>query len=255
MKYMIVPDGKNEYLFRLSGKTAEHLGTSRERLVLYEALIARLGLQLEFATGQSLFASPEPINAAPEPIAVDRRHTCSKCSTPKVKDGKLSDGRQRWRCLKCWPRTTGSKQSKSRRLGSRSANFQGNPKCDRCRKPMHIRGRHKDNIYYKCKRCPPLPRGLGRASLTLEGDQLEKFVRAKVTKANGHDPQIRDDVIQEIVKDILERKLVPRELDTETIRRYIRSQARLSQDKHREVSIDAPVSNDSTVTIAESLEG
>jgi hypothetical protein len=255
MKYLLVNDGKREYLLKLDGKTAAQVAVSRERAALYEALLADLGVDLfpAHATGATMFAKPEPLMAAPEPDAGDRRHPCLKCSTPKVKDGKMSDGRQRWRCLTCWPRTGESKQTKSRRQGGR--NFHKNPKCDRCHKPMNVRGRHKENTYYKCRHCPPLPRGQGRSSLTLDGDQLEKFVRAKVTKANGHDPQIRDDVVQEIVKDVLEKKLVPRELDTETIRRYIRSQSRLSQNKHREVSTDARVSPDSTVTVGETLEG
>jgi hypothetical protein len=99
---------------------------------------------------------------------------------------------------------------------------------------MRVRGSWKGKRYYKCLTCPQKPK-----ERRDPGEELMTFVRERVTRANGHDPQLRDDIVQELVTDILAGKLKRNDLEKrETIRRYARSQERLRQNRHRDVSID-----------------
>ena len=78
-----------------------------------------------------------------------------------------------------------------------------------------------------------------KAKPEARGEELIAFVRECVVHTNGHDPQLRDDIVQELVTDILAGKLTRKDLkNRETIKRYAHSQERLRQNKHRDVSID-----------------
>ena len=123
---------------------------------------------------------------------------------------------------------------------------------------MNIRGRSKGVTYYICKKgCPTPPSGQGWSSINLPGDggkSLESMVRKRVKACNGHDPQARDDIVQEILLDIEMKKITFNELNNDAIRRYSRSQQSLSQRKGRDVSLDALI-GDGEHTLSETLRG
>ncbi len=130
-----------------------------------------------------------------------------------------------------------------------------NPVCKTCHAHLYVSDRVKDKrgnvikTYYYCKNdCPDTGQNVRRRKRTLldNPEELEKYVRAKVTAANGHHPQDRDDIVQEILQDLLvTKKLKLEDLeDRERIRAYIRSQTRHSQDKFERPSLDAPVRSD-----------
>lgn len=73
---------------------------------------------------------------------------------------------------------------------------------------------------------------------------------------NGHDPQLREDIVQEIMQDYLMAKLTLKDLENrEIIRRYIHLQERLRQSKYRDVSIEQPLDGEEgSPTFADVLE-
>lgn len=215
-KYVLVRDGKVEHLLNIMGATSRCVASSSQRQELLSALIIDAGLVLH--------EIDVPLaRAIPAPAAV----------VPGTKTRSIS--------------RHGAKRSKTKRLGpvARMKQFKKNPKCPSCNHPMHIAGHHRSVTYYKCKRgCPKPLRDEGYSSANLGGGaDLEKEIRARVAAANGHDPQLRDDVVQEIITDIAARKLKLNEVDTATIRRYTRSQSRLGQQRRRDISLDVPIGN------------
>ncbi len=82
-------------------------------------------------------------------------------------------------------------------------------------------------------------------------------MRERVTRVNGHDPQLRDDIIQELVTDLLAGKLTRKDVKNRaTIKRYAHSQERLRQNRHRDVSIDQPRDGDEDgLKLKDVLEG
>jgi hypothetical protein len=80
----------------------------------------------------------------------------------------------------------------------------------------------------------------------LSGQELRRLVRAAVAKANGHDQQQRDDIVQELLTAFYEDETYPlkRLLDPKTIHEVIHNQADQFQDKYKRLSLDAPVRAD-----------
>jgi hypothetical protein len=116
---------------------------------------------------------------------------------------------------------------------------------------MRVRGQWKGKRYYKCLTCPKKPK-----EQRDPGEELTDFVRGRVMRVNGYDPQLLDDIVQELATDILAGKLKRRDLENkETIRRYARSQERLRQNRHRDISIDQSRDDDDGPKLKDTLEG
>jgi hypothetical protein len=135
------------------------------------------------------------------------------------------------------------------------------PCCVQCHRAMHSHGWYKGTIRrWFCTPCkvevlastPPK-----KAKPEDHGEALTAFVRERVTRMNGHDPQLRDDLVQELVTDVLAGKLKRKDVEKrETIRRDTHSQERLRQNRHRDVSIDQPRNGDEDgLKLKDVLEG
>jgi hypothetical protein len=146
---------------------------------------------------------------------------------------------QKYRCPEC-KKVEPRNQPDAPRKSRRKIALKGNPKCPTCGQHMRVRGSWKGKRYYRCLTCPQKPK-----ERRDPGEELTAFVRERVTRANGHDPQLRDDIVQELVTDILAGKLKRKDVEKrETIKRYAHSQERLRQNRHRDVSIDQSRNDD-----------
>src|ERR1051326_517007 len=271
MKYLLVRDGKVEHLLGLADGGSRSIASSASRLDLYRALLGDAGLDVvEFDVALGLVPSPV-LEAAAKAVPARKAGAgsteggvCSWCHQQRIKDGVTSTGAQRWRCPVPHNVKTNNPSPRTRRRagaprrGTTKALFAKNPACPGGHGPMNIRGRAKGVTYYICKKgCPTPPTGQGWSSINLPGDggkSIEAMVRKRVEACNGHDPQVRDDIVQEILLDIESKKITFHELDNDAIRRYIRSQQRLGQDKFRDQSLDAPA-RDNETPLVEKLAG
>jgi len=265
-KYLIVRDGKFEHLLGLADLQSRLIASSASRLDLYAALVKDAGLPLVDLDCGGAVVTPTPTQTQARAQPESDGGVCGWCHQQRIKDGKLPDGRQRWRCPQPHNQRQEQRSARAVRRGSGKRvkrggrDFAHNPNCPNCHKPLNITGRHKGVTYYKCKQgCPARGRGEGWSSLNLpstdgQARNVEAIVRKRVESCNHHDPAIRDDVIQEIMLDLESHKLSVNDLDNERIRGYIRSQQRLRSNPHRDISIDAPVGQ-STKPLAEVIEG
>jgi hypothetical protein len=186
-------------------------------------------------------------------------HQCEK-----RKNGKSKSGQQLWRCGICHG---GKSQDIHKRTYARHTKGYKHipegkrPCCVQCHRAMHSHGWYKGAIRrWFCTSCkievlastPPK-----KAKPEDRGEALTAFVRERVARMNGHDPQLRDDIVQELVTDILAGKLKRKDVENkETIRRYTHSQERLRQNRHRDVSIDQPHDGDEDgLKLKDVLEG
>lgn len=193
---------------------------------------------------------------------------CNRHNKPKYKNGKSRHGKQLWRCPVCVRQNRGKPSGGTRtkeaamsdswasaRAAHVSATVRKNPKCKSCGEHLRIRGRHRnqdgtESVYYFCgvNACEntgyvaPKKRG-ERLPDTFE--EVLPIVRKVIERVNGHHPQDRDDIVQEIAKDLWKGTLKLKDLkNRERMRDYVKSQTRLSQDKFERPSLDAPVRPD-----------
>lgn len=185
-----------------------------------------------------------------------------KCE--KRKNGKSKSGQQLWRCGLCHdgkPAVTRRSASAHRTRGYKHVPAEERPCCVKCHRAMHSHGWYKGIIRrWFCSPCkvevlastPPK-----KTKPEDRGEELEAFVRERVTRTNGHDPQLRDDIVQELVTDIVAGKLTRKDVESKgIIRRYAHSQERLRQNRHRDVSIDQPRDGDEDgLKLKDMLEG
>lgn len=268
MRYLIVRDGKTEHVLKLGGESAFPVASGSKRVDLLSAILTDAGVLYSEIDAPWLAAVPVVAGATKAARAKSKRQSgpgvCGFCHQQRIKDGVTSSGAQRWRCPVPHNAKTDNPSPRTRRRaagprrGTTKAAFLKNPQCPGGHGPMNITGRVKGVVYYQCKKgCPKPKRGEGWSSVNLPGDggkSLEAMVRKRVEACNGHDPQVRDDIVQEILLDIEAKKITFHELDNEAIRRYIRSQQRLGQNQHRDVSLDAPP-RDAEVPLVERLAG
>jgi hypothetical protein len=186
-------------------------------------------------------------------------HACEK-----RKNGKAKSGQQLWRCGLCHGgKPAGTRKGAYTRRTKRYKHIpvDERPCCVQCHRAMHSHGWYKGTIRrWFCSPCkievlartPPK-----KVKLEDRGEELMAFVREHVTRTNGHDPQLRDDIVQELVTDIIAGKLTRKDVKSrETIRRYAHSQERLRQNRHRDVSIDQPHDGDEDgLKLKDVLEG
>jgi hypothetical protein len=223
----------------------------------------------------------------------DRHSLGPYCQThlrDKYKDGKTRGGKQKYRCPQCdrkEPAITDLAQAnkgvRRRGRGSRRSAHNGvkaggspwlsaqaasvaskvkkNPKCVTCSERLRISGHHRTKdgtrtTYYKCvNRCSQ--KKAEPDWMSWSGEQLEEHFRKVVEGVNSHDPQIRDDIVHAMVSALLERTRDFGELhERDVIKKFIKSQARHSQDKHDLLPLDAPLKRDeeSGPTYADRLE-
>lgn len=188
-----------------------------------------------------------------------RIHGCEK-----RKNGKSRSGQQLWRCGLCHagtPATLHKGIAPGRTKGYKHVPLGKRPCCLKCHGAMHSHGWYKGVIRrWFCSPCkievfantPPK-----QAKTEDRGEELEAFVREHVTRMNGHDRELRDDIVQELVTDIVAGKLTRKDVKSrKIIRRYAHSQERLRQNRHRDVSIDQPRSGDEGgLKLSDVLEG
>ncbi|MDT7543146.1 MAG: hypothetical protein QOE33_3050 [Acidobacteriota bacterium] len=263
--YFIVKDDRHEYLLKREGGKQTFLLRAENREQVYGLILRDLYAPVYEATpGQmieSTFGKPRHYRGSskptpqakcifPEPPKTEleqkrknarRARTlgsslslfCQSHKCEKYKDGKTKGGVQKYRCPKCRMEEP-HHQAGAPRKDRRKVALKGNPKCETCGQQMRVRGQWKGKRYYKCPICPSKPK-----ERRDPGEELTAFVREHVTRMNSHDPQMRDDIVQELVTDILAGKIKRKEVEKrETIRRYAYSQERLRQNRHRDVSID-----------------
>jgi hypothetical protein len=196
----------------------------------------------------------------------------------KYKYGKTPGGKQKYRCPSCdrkepavavpakankvvrrrggGARRGASNGAKARvspwraaQAASVASKVKKNPKCVTCGERLRISGHHKNKdgattTYYKCinKCSQPKAEPDWRS---WSGEQMEEYFRKIVAGVNGHDPQISEDVVHAMIAALLEETRDFGELhDHKVIRKFINSQARLSQDKHNLLPLDAPLKHD-----------
>jgi hypothetical protein len=290
-KYFIVRDNYQEYLVKRERGRHTFMLRAQSREEIYQKILADLTAPVfETRPGEMIEAVlegsgqppdensfnstfevkplfPAPSQTKPEPAKhkVERRASrtlggslspyCEVHKCEKYKDGKTNRGVQKYRCPECKkvePRNTVGQQKTGTRHRRRRSPLSGNPKCETCGQHMRVRGSWNGKRYYKCLTCPKKPK-----EQRDPGEELTAFVRGCVTQANGHDPQLRDDIVQELVTDVLAGKLKRKDIEKrEIIRRYARSQARLRQNRHRDISIDQSRSDDEDGTkLKDKLKG
>lgn len=114
------------------------------------------------------------------------------------------------------------------------------------REHLRISGRNtnKDGArttYYKCINKCSQPKATPDWR-SWSGEQLEEHFRKVVKGINSRDPQISDDIVHAMVTALLEGTRDFGELhDRNVIKKFIKSQARHSQDNHELLPLDAPV--------------
>lgn len=208
----------------------------------------------------------------------------------KYRDGKTPAGRQKYRCPLCdrkepaitdpaqankgvRRRKAGSSRHSARKgtkarvspwraaqAASVASKVKKNPKCATCGERLRISGRHRNKdgsttTYFKCVNKCSQPKAEPDWR-SWSGEQLEEHFRKVVERVNGHDPQIRDDVVHAMIAALIERTRDFGELHhPKVIKKFINSQARLSQDKHDLLPLDAPMKRDeeSGLTYADQL--
>ena len=203
---------------------------------------------------------------------------CQTHLRDKYKDGKTRGSKQKYRCPSCdrkEPAVTDPAQAnkgvrrrargvrrgasngakagvspwRSAQAASVASKVKKNPRCVKCGERLRISGRHRSKggeatTYYKCvnkcsqKKAEP-------DWVSWGGEQLEAHFRKVVEGVNSHDPQIRDDIVHAMVAALLEGTRDFGELhDRNVIKKFIKSQARHSQDKHDLLPLDAPLKRD-----------
>lgn len=203
---------------------------------------------------------------------------CQTHLRDKYKDGRTRGGKQKYRCPLCDRKepaivdpaqankgvrhrggggrrgaSNGAKVRvspwRSAQAASVASKVKKNPKCLTCGERLRISGRHRSKdgtptTYYKCvnkcsqKKAEPDWR-------SWSGEQLEEYFRKIVERVNSHDPQIRDDIVHAMIASLYDGTRDFGELhDRAVIKKFIKSQARHSQDKHDLLPLDAPLKRD-----------
>ena len=290
-EYFIVEDDHHEYLVKRGDGKQAYLIRARTREQIYYAILTDLyapvfeatpGQLLEAMLGepQSLLGSKverfkEESRAKrlfPEPVQLEIQieapyksrgsgvtsDFCRIHDIQKHKDGFAKGGVQKYRCPKCIKRGKGSQPSISYSRAARTARkVTKNPKCSTCGERLRVKGRHRNaqgsiTTYWKCtvNRCPQIQIPVD------PGKVLLAEVTARVRKANGFDPQLREDIIGEILKDISGGKIKLEQVDKELIKGYATFESRLQSNKYHDVSIDQPKGgNEGGLTLKDTLEG
>lgn len=161
----------------------------------------------------------------------------------------VKGGKQRYKCAKCIGK--GRVVKRPRGANDITANDPYS-KCGTCGAKLDVAGYRKDaagnrlSAYYrKCNKGCPRDLRVPLGQTALPGEELTAFVTKQVAAVNGHDPQLRGDIVNELIQDHLDGKLTFEQLsDRPTIKRYAKSQARHYQDKFERLSLDAPVRPD-----------
>lgn len=282
-EYLIVKDDRHEYLVKQEGGKRTFLLRAETREQLYDVILTDMyapvyettpGQMIEAAFGEPqwhygdgfnpapqakrLFPEPPKPEPEPKPEKTKSARTLEGSLSPfcdihkceKYRDGKTNGGKQKYRCPEC-KKEEPRHHASAPRKGSRKVALKGNPKCETCGQRMRVRGQWRSKRYYRCPTCPPPPKGRRDS-----GEELTAFVHERVTHMNGHDPQMRDDIVQEIVTDIIGGKLKKEEVTSRKIKQYVAYCSRLQSNKYRDVSIDQPRGDDEGgLTLKDVLEG
>lgn len=186
---------------------------------------------------------------------------CQKHGVRKRRDGKDQTGKQKWRCNLCSRENTGKLRggAEVKPAGDSWAKARAvhvamtvskNPKCKTCKERLRVSGRHRradggESVYYHCiNECADTGH-----STPGKGDRLPNnfedvlpIVRDVIARLNGHHPQDREDIVQQVSQDLWSGVLKMKDLkDRERMRGYIRAQTRHSQDKYERPPLDAPL--------------
>jgi hypothetical protein len=202
---------------------------------------------------------PEPeLQKVVRPVSNSFDPYCSIHKRQKHKDGhspgsKRTPPRQKYLCPDCSAGklpAEGARPSATEKAQTASvaAKVKKNPKCKTCHQHLRVGNRHEKadgtkTTYWKCLN--GCPQKVTPDWKSWSGEELLAYVTKLLAKHNGHNPQDREDIAQEMIADLLAEKRTFAELhDPKVIRQFIKSQARHSQDKFGK---DAPLSLDERV--------
>lgn len=203
--------------------------------------------------GRQSYKCPRCARAVPAAVTDDGKPPmCEKHGVLKVKDGHKRAGVRRWRCLTCNPRGARSKKPRGVRGGLTAyyeSKVKDNPPCETCGERARVARRvvrAEDGAtvtYWHCTvtGCERVHKPTVQA---LSGEELEHRLTAAVTSANGHDPQNRKDVVNELVRRILAKEItLAQAMGRKTIREVVKEVNSLYQGKYGKDSplpLDAP---------------
>jgi hypothetical protein len=190
---------------------------------------------------------------SPRVYAEDR--PCKKCSRPMVVGSAgVRDGRpyQNYFCADCCSR---SPRVKNRERRERERQL---PSCVRCKRAMQHAGDYKGNQRFKCARCPQsscsahtMRRG-GHRRASDDGSELLTFIESLLPPNLPADA--REEARQAIAVDVLKKKVRRKQLNPQSVRRYVREAFGLN-DKFRFLFLDQPCAGAGTSAFGELLEG
>lgn len=231
---------------------------------------------------KSMFTKPEQKSQEVEQVRTEDRKRNSRfdghslepyCATHlrnKYRDGKTRGGKQKYRCPQCERQEPASttiahaKKGAHRRDVQKQSSKNGggwaiarakhvldvvskNPQCETCGEHLRVFSRYKNARGATVTRWQCAVNGCQKSDKVttveeLSGEELRQLVRAAVVKVNSHNPQQRDDIVQELIRAFLAGDYTLKHLlDSKTIRAVIRGQADQYQDRYKRLSLDAPV--------------
>jgi len=234
---------------------------------------------------KSMFTKPEQESQEVEQVCKDDRKRSSRfdghslepyCPAhlrDKYRDGKTRGGKQKYRCPQCDRKEPAATTIVRAKNGAHRRNVQKhsskngggwsiarakhvsdvvskNPLCGTCGEHLRVFSRYKNARGATVTRWQCAVNGCQKSNKIstveeLSGEELRRLVRAAVVKVNGHNPQQRDDIVQELIRAFLAGDYTLKQLlDPKTIRAVIRGQADQYQDKYKRLSLDAPVGKD-----------
>lgn len=234
---------------------------------------------------KSMFTKPEQESQEVEQICKEDRRRNSRfdghslepyCPThlrDKYRDGRTRGGKQKYRCPQCDRKEPAAttivhpKKGAHRRYVQKHSSKNGsgwaiarakhvsdvvskNPQCETCGEHLRVFSRYKNARGATVTRWQCAVNGCQESDKIatveeLSGEELRQLVRAAVVRVNGHNPQQRDDIVQELIGAFLAGDYTLKQLlAPKTIRAVIRGQADQYQDRYKRLSLDAPVRKD-----------
>lgn len=246
---------------------------------------------------KSMFTKPEQESQEVAQVSKEDRKRSSRfdghslepyCAThlrDKYRDGKTRGGRQKYRCPQCERKEPAATTSVHAKNGGHHQDVQKhsgkngggwaiarakhvsdvvskNPQCETCGEHLRVFSRYKNARGATVTRWQCAVNGCQASNKVttveeLSGEELRRLVRAAVVKVNSHNPQQRDDIVQELIRAFLAGDYTLKQLlDPKTIRAVIRGQSEQYQDRYKRLSLDAPVRKDEAggQTFADRLE-
>jgi transposase-like protein len=214
----------------------------------------------------------EEMTQTPTPDADDMPPKCPEHNVTKVKDGHKRGGARRWRCLVCNPRVReGTPRAACGQLSGlaayHAAKVKDHPLCETCSEHARIEKRivrAEDGatiIYWTCtvNGCKQVHAPTVKE---LPVEEIERRITGAVAQANGHDPQNRSDIVNELIRRLLAKEITLTQVTSRTtVREVAKEISSLYQDKYGKDSplpLDAPMpgkdGDDSKKTYADQLE-